>query len=388
VKQLQVFFCLLVWATGCSTGSKQTEDSNSGNGDRNRGHTVRYAERFKIDESGNILTINYPFSAGLAAFVYSITLPLDSRAITIPVHDPPPMAIPACPARIAVLSTTHLPFIQALGLTDKLVAIDNGKRVYDAEIRARVLAGKVAEVGNADGSINFEKLIAVKPDLVILSGTGSPEMDDNPKLRELKLVTLVDVEWKENHPLGRAEWIKVFGLLCGKKARADSVFAAIETRYNSLKQKASHSRTKPTVFTGRAWKGTWFAPGGRSFAANFLTDAGSRYVWANDSSVGSVPLKFEAVFLQAAAADYWVNLDEFATQAQLLAEDARYAQFEAFRKQQLYNHNHRVNEYGGNDYWEQGILEPEEVLADLIQIFHPELLSGRTMRYYQKLPTR
>ncbi|BAL99694.1 MAG: hypothetical protein KatS3mg049_2263 [Caldilinea sp.] len=51
----------------------------------------------------------------------------------------------------------------------------------------------------------------------------------------------------------------------------------------------------------------------------------------------------------------------------------------------MYNNNARLNEYGGNDYWEGGLANPDVVLADLIKIFHPELLPDHELVYYRKL---
>ena len=70
---------------------------------------------------------------------------------------------------------------------------------------------------------------------------------------------------------------------------------------------------------------------------------------------------------------------------QVVAEDNRYADFKAVKNRQVFNNNARVNEAGGNDYWEGGISNPDLVLSDLIKIFHPELLPDHKFVYYRQL---
>jgi iron complex transport system substrate-binding protein len=334
---------------------------------------LRYAQCFALAPNGSSLTVNNCSgkAENLARYAFTDTA---HGAVRIPFN----------PKRIAVLSTTHLPYLEALGLLDRVVAVDQAKRIHNAYIIQGVQEGRIVEVGDGQG-LNYERLLAAKPDVVIRSGSGSAAQDANPKLDELGIRHIVNVEWRETTPLGRAEWIKFFGALFGKLPKADSVFTQIEKRYAKAKAIAQGVQQKPTVFTGRSWRGTWYVPGGQSFAAHFIADAGGQYVWADQTGSGSAPLKLEAVFARAAGADVWLNMDEFTTEAAMLQEDPRYAKFKAFAQHQLYNHNKRLNPSGGDDYWERGMLEPDVILTDLVKIFHPQLVPQHTLQYYRQL---
>jgi iron complex transport system substrate-binding protein len=126
-------------------------------------------------------------------------------------------------------------------------------------------------------------------------------------------------------------------------------------------------------------------PAGKSYVAKYLSDAGGKYLWSDDKSAGSLPLSFEVVLERAANADYWLNFSQsWQSLKDVVAEDSRYADFQAVKTGNLYNNNTRVNDSGGNDYWEGGISNPDIVLSDLIKILHPEILPNHQLFYYRK----
>ncbi|MCF6188152.1 MAG: hypothetical protein L3J49_11855 [Desulfobulbaceae bacterium] len=125
---------------------------------------------------------------------------------------------------------------------------------------------------------------------------------------------------------------------------------------------------------------------GESFAARFLADAGADYIWKDLPGTGSMPMDIEMVYERGAAADFWVNTGNWATLAQAVRSAPRMATFKAIKEKRLYNRNRRVNDSGANDYWESGMVQPDVILADLIRIFHPELLPNHELYYYQRLP--
>jgi iron complex transport system substrate-binding protein len=126
-------------------------------------------------------------------------------------------------------------------------------------------------------------------------------------------------------------------------------------------------------------------PGGNSYAAKLLADAGAAYLWADDTSTGSMQLSFEEVLDRARDADIWVNPGSWKSLGEGLAQDERFAQFAAFQNGKVFNNNKRLNANGGNDYWETGVTNPDLVLADLIAIFHPELLPDHELFFYRRL---
>jgi iron complex transport system substrate-binding protein len=126
-------------------------------------------------------------------------------------------------------------------------------------------------------------------------------------------------------------------------------------------------------------------PGGDSFIARAIHDAGAHYLWADDRSRGSLPLDTERVFLKAAEADYWIHPSHYRSLSELYNADPRFAKFRATQISQVFNNTLQVSKNGGNNIWERGIVHPEEVLADLIKILHPDLLPEHELIYYENL---
>ena len=234
--------------------------------------------------------------------------------------------------------------------------------------------------------INLEVLIDLKPDLVMTYATGLPEYDAHPKLQEAGIPVVLNSEYMEENPLGRAEWIKFMSVFFDREREANAYFEKIKKEYLShVDSVNSLNVTRPTVFLNNNWQGTWHMAGGNSYVAKLLKDAGADYLWSDDTTTGSIPLDFEFVYEKAQHADYWLNPGTAMTLKDLLGEDARYSEFDAFKSKKIYNNNARVNAEGGNDYWESGVAHPETILKDLIKIFHPEIVSEHNFVYYRHM---
>lgn len=235
-------------------------------------------------------------------------------------------------------------------------------------------------------SVSVERLVELNPDLVTTYGVGNPDIDNYPKMLEVGLKVAINAEYIESSPLGRAEWLKFTALFFNREAKAEEVFGEIAQEYKAIATQAKSVKKRPTVFVGFNFKGTWYMPGGNSYVAKYLADAGADYLWKDDLSSGSLPLSFEQVYERAANADYWLNFSQsWKNLKDLLAEDNRYADFKAVKNGNLYNNNARLNAGDGNDYWESGISNPNVVLSDLIKIIQPEILPNHKLKYYRKL---
>ena len=297
---------------------------------------------------------------------------LDEQIIEVPVQT------------IVTMSTTYLPFLDELGLLDRLVGLDDATYVSNPTVLKMAEEGKLTMLGYGSG-VNVEQALELSPDLILTYGSGAPDYDAHPVLIEAGLKTVVNAEWLETSPLARAEWGKFIAVFFNKEADAEVLFAKNVEQYNEYAALAAGVTEKPTVFTGSDYQGTWSMPGGNSFAAAFFKDSGADYLWADDTTTGSLPLAFEAVFEKAQNAEYWVNVGYFFTPADLLAADARYADFAAYQNGNVWNNDARTSAMGGNDYYESAVAHPELVLADLIKIFHPELLPDYELVYYRQL---
>ncbi len=344
--------------------------------------SLRYADGFTVEYFKNykVVTVTRPWRNADTTFRYVLVqcgTPApegyeDALVIEIPVR------------RLVVLSTTHLPALVKLGLTDRLVGVGNFRYINTLEVRALIDAGLLTEVGSG-AKVNVEKVVALNPELVMTFGVGNPERDAHPKLLEAGLKVAINAEYMEGTPLGRTEWLKFIALFFNAEENAERVFNGIARRYEAIRAQAMTVDERPSVFAGYMYKGTWYMPGGRSYVAQFLQDAGANYLWADNASAGSIPLDFEVVFERAGDADVWINVGRVKTLDELVQQDERYTQFKAFQAGQVYNNNKRLNRFGGNDYWESGLANPDIILADLIYIFHPDLLQEHDLVYYRRL---
>jgi iron complex transport system substrate-binding protein len=208
-------------------------------------------------------------------------------------------------------------------------------------------------------------------------------------LEQAGITIVPNGDWLEASPLGRAEWLKVFGLLLGKPTKAQACFEAITQRYDSLQRLVKAlppSKPRPLVLTDLPYKGTWYVPAGQSYVATLLKDAGADYPWADTQGTGSLALDFEAVYAKAQQADLWLNTSSARQLADIQTQDPRLANFKPFVQKQVYNNNRHTTTKGGSTYFMQGIVEPHLILADLISIIHPELLPKHQQVYYHQLP--
>jgi iron complex transport system substrate-binding protein len=190
----------------------------------------------------------------------------------------------------------------------------------------------------------------------------------------------------EESPLGRAEWIKFTAAFLGKSAEADSSFAVVDSSYRALAALARTAKRRPTVFVGAPFGGAWWMASGRTYVGRLLADAGGDYLWAADTTRGSLNLDMEAVLGRAANADFWINAGEWKDLADAERKDPRNALFKAWKDGHVYTNDAIRCDAGGRDFFETGSSRPDWILADLIHILHPELLPGHKLRWYRRLP--
>lgn len=342
---------------------------------------VEYADGFTVEYHGSYkyVRILEPWQGTDETFEYLLvqrgTAPPEgypgARIIEIPVET------------IVTMSTTYVTYLDMLGELDALVGIDSFLFVMNPGVREMIESGELEEIGSGP-EVNVEILFDLDPDIIMAHSIGG-EWDTHPKLLEAGLAVAMNAEHMEQTPLGRFEWIKYVSLFFNEEESANELFTATEIRYNELAAKVSEVEEKPTVLVNAPYQGVWWIPGGESFQARFIEDAGGAYIWAENDSPGALMLDIEAVYEQAADADIWINPGMWESLDEALAEDGRFGLFKAFQRGQVYNNNRIVNEYGGSSYWETGVANPHVVLADLIKIFHSELLPGHEFVYYYRL---
>lgn len=336
------------------------------------GFTIAYFDSYKV------VTVQspYPGAAEVATYVLvqcGAPAPegyADAVIIEVPIDS------------LVAMSTTYLPHLPTLNAVDSLVGLDNLAFVSTPEIRERIDAGQVAEVGFG-AQVNVEQVLDLDPDVVMTYSSGSADFDAQPKLEEAGITVVVNSDYLDTNPLGQAEWVKFLAAFYNQEAAATAWFDGVVGEYEELVALAATAVTQPTVLLNTPYEGTWYMAGGQSYVAQLLADAGATYLWADDPSGTTLFLDFETVFDTAQAADYWINLGFVSSLADLEATDSRFAEFAAYQNGNVYNNDGRVNANGGNDYYEGGAANPHWVLADLIKIFHPELLPEHGFVYYR-----
>ena len=340
--------------------------------------SLKYAEGFEVSQTGDIINILVRSVTG-DNFSYAL-IPNGSDAEV----DPEVTQIVEVPVKnLVATSTSHLPFLDLLNASESLAGFPNTDYVSSNSIRARIDSGWVKEVGH-DNGLDFESLVELKPD-VVTSYISGPDRSELDRLRRIGIPSVVILDFMESSPLGRAEWIKFIGYLLGKQQLADSVFNTIEQQYLQLKIASAKVNFKPSVFSGTIYGDIWFAPGGDSFVSTFIEDAGGLYTWKHYQQAGSIELSFESVLNRNLESDFWIGCGGFSAKKDLISADARYANFQVFGQDRIYNYHGRIGATGGFEYLEAGGARPDLVLADFVWILHPELMPNYEPYFFKKL---
>jgi len=285
--------------------------------------------------------------------------------------------------RVICLSTTHIGFLAHLEQENTIVGISGSQLVNNATVLKGIATQQVKDVG-FESSLNYELILKMKPDVVLAYGVGH-DLGYIAKLREMGVPVIFLAEYLEKTPLGKAEWLKYVAALYGKTEEGEKKFNIIAQNYANLLLKVKDVTEKPYVLSGLPWNETWYVAGGQSSAAKALTDAGCEYVFSYTSSNEGIPMSIESVFQKAINASFWLNTGAALSKKDIVTVDNRLTTFPPFQKDKIYNCNARVTQSGGNDYYESGIVHPDLILADLISIFHPNILPNHSLYYYRKL---
>ncbi|MDQ8195063.1 ABC transporter substrate-binding protein [Coraliomargarita sp. SDUM461004] len=313
------------------------------------------------------------------------------RYVLVPRHAPLPAQLPEDAVvirtpvkRVVVMETVYIGYLDALEQLDGIVGAATIDYISAPSVRKRIQEGTIQSI-QIGQSLNIESLLLLQPDLILTSISGDPTFDVPAKLLRSGLPIVITSSYMERHPLARAEWIKFLAPFFDVTAKADEVFENSVRRYESLREATQGIQQRPTVLTSAPYSGTWHVAGGASYTSRAIQDAGGQYLWSDNTQQGGIPLDTERVFLKAANADYWIDPSGYRSLGELFAADPRFAKFRATQIGHVYNNTRQIGENGGNNVWERGIVHPEEVLADLIKIFHPSLLPDHELIYYENL---
>lgn len=343
---------------------------------------LTYAKGFEVQKGEGfwILEVNQPWTGADKSYRYLILneevekpeLEVDA-VVKLPVE------------RVILTSTTQIPHLDLLGDTDKLIGFPNFDLISSQKVWGQIESGMMTNLGSGP-SANLEMMIDLQPDWVMISTLGED-------LRQLDLLgqsgvpALINGEYVEQHPLGRAEWIKFTGVMLGKYEKAVRVFEEIEMAYQEaealIKNQTNLKRLK--VLSGVLYEDVWYVPGADSWGAKILQNAGGDYVFSDQAGSGSVQLSYEYVLDHAMEAPIWIGSADFESVEQMGDAEPRYRAFQAFQNGSIYTYTKKKGPKGGLEYFELGYVRPDLVLKDLIKILHPQLLPGYDLYFYRQL---
>lgn len=337
--------------------------------------------------------------------------------------------------RLIVTSTSYIGFLDAVGADSVIVGVSGGEYVCDSSVTADLSNGTVVDIGY-DASPDYEKIMALKPDLLLTYSVSPVKSQFFSKLESLGIKTFIVNEHLERHPLARAAYIRLFGALTGNMAAADSVLKVVSENYISLRDSVqgglgandayasdkgelnagdekqgsggTEGNTPKTrkILVNIPYKDQWFIPGQESYLTTLFKDAGGEILGAKAGSSVSGQISVETAYSLSKEADLWMNVGWCQTLEQLLSVNPLFEDF--LRNIQrnasaigysgtkgcatnscdtsasvVWNDNNRLNPNGGNDFWESGVVHPDLLLRDLIGIFRGE--DNRTPIYYKSI---
>ncbi len=372
INTLLLISFILIFA-GCNNRKPAGEDNSQAHTE----YEVHYAKGFQVKKYDNYTTVSVrdPWDTTRTLQTYILV----DKTKELPTDLPKGTIVKIPLNNVATYSTIHCSTLNELNAVDLIKGVCEPQYIKLANIQDGLKNGAIVDLGMASKP-DAEKLIMLSPDAIFATPIqgwtyGSIEKTGIPILET--------TDYTESHPLGRAEWIRFYSLFIGKEHLADSLFAITESNYNAVKEAVAKTSIHPSVFTDLRYQGKWNMPGGKSFMANMLADAGASYTWSDDESGTYMPLAFESVLDKAGEADCWIikyNWPEDMTYESLKKEYKPYSYFKAFKEKNIYGCNTAYS-----SYYEDLPIHPDYILKDMAYIFHPELFPGYAPKYYKKI---
>lgn len=373
LRYLSVFFLLLFFVFCKNPESNLVEETAVS--------TVEYADGFSITKHANhtLVTIKTPWPNSNKTFRYAFVK--NGETFKKPSDVDAVISVPI--TAVVVTSTTHIPSLEMLNETESLVGFPNLNFISSENVRKRISDKKISDVGQNE-NLNTEVLIDLAPDVVV----GFAMDGTNPTfsvIQKAGIPVLYNADWTETTPLGKAEWIKFFGVLFDKETMANEIFDTIVASYQEAKMLAKTAKSKPSVISGAMYNDVWYTPEGGSWAAKFIEDAHGDYLWKHTKGTGSLSLHIESVLERGHDADFWVGPAQYSDLESLKKANPVYSKFKAYKNGAIYTFSLKKGATGGSIYYELASNRPDLVLKDHIKILHPELLPDYELFFFDKL---
>ena len=373
MKQVILFIFLLALLSACGGKSKSSSVIEA-----EKAIPLRYAENLSLSatEDYTIARLRNPWDTTRILHTYVLV----DKKKSLPADLPEGTLVRTPLSKAVVYSSVHCGLLNQIGALKSIGGVCDLKYIKLQEVQDGCRTGSIADVGNGMNP-DIEKIIDLHPDAIMLSPFENS--GGYGRVEKLNIPIIECADYMETSALGRAEWMRFYGLLFGEAQKADSLFAEVEKNYNELKALVAPLSSAPSVISELKNGSAWYVPGGKSTSARIYADAGANYVFADDEHSGSVPLAFEAVFDKGQNADFWLikyNQAIDKTYKELEQDYAPYTGFRAFKERNIYGCN-----TGKVDFYEDSPFHPDRLLKDLIKIFHPTLLEGYELKYFTKL---
>lgn len=342
-----VIFALSLIAVSCAQTPRVLDSLKEG-----------YAECFTIvknDDGGDVIIVKSPYDGSC-----------DSMIVKSPMNS------------IVCMSSTYVAGLCAIGASSAVTAVSGIGYISDSTIRAN--AERILDVGY-EPSIDLEGIVNLHPDLVLAYSTSAVKPAYVGKLESLGVKVLMLYDYLEEHPLARAEYLRLYGCLTGRMEKADSLFEAIATRYEDLSSTVEGLEKVP-VLMNVPYADVWYVPGKDNYMSRLVSDAGAIILGSQDGTESST-ISMEKAFELSTQAKVWLNPGWNLTRKEISYIHPIIANFPLLQNGRIYNNIKRTTPEGGNDFWESGSVRPDLVLADLVKIMHPELETpDDSLEYY------
>lgn len=245
-------------------------------------------------------------------------------------------------SRLIVMSTSHIGFLRAIGGEDAIVGVSGAEYVYDSTVRARIGEGRILDIGY-DASPDYEKIMALKPELVLTYSVSPVKSQFLTKLESLGISTFTVNEHLESHPLARASYVRLFGALTGNMSAADSVLAVVSKNYQALRDSVKALMTVPgegpqsadaeqricarKILVNIPYKDQWFIPGQENYLSHLVRDAGGEILGSEPGTSISGQISVERAYSLSKEASLWLNVGWCRTLDQLLSVNPLFGDF-------------------------------------------------------------
>lgn len=362
----------LLFCVSCNSTSNHDADSFI-----TRLYTPRYATGFVIDADDNsntLIRVSQPWQGAT----------IEEQRLAIFATDEAAKGyrgahIVGAAERIVCMSTSHIAMLDAVGMVDAVVGVSGKQYVTNGHIAANP---DIKDVGY-DSNLNYELLVSLNPDLVLMYGVTAENGAVTSKLRSLGIPYLYLGDYVEESPLGKAEWMVAIAEIVGCRERGEEAFKAIEERYAAVKSSIERTAEPPKVMFNLPYQDVWYMPSDESYMVQLVEDAGGEYIYQGiNTSRGSTAISLEEAYMLVANTDIWLNVGQCSTMEELHRAAPHFVDTRVVQSGEVYNNNRRRTAAGGSDFWESAIVRPDVVLRELADIIAGDV--GESY-YYQQM---